>query len=1551
LLDKTKSTKVGIFNNFFPFLTVFQNDKFEDGGQVAETLQAPNGKPTNLTPQQYALVRTPAFKKWFGDWENDPTNASKVVDENGEPLVVYHGTNREFNIFSEKGKGNRVLGFFFTSDINFAEIYGMPKACFLNIKKPKKYDSIRFYSLNTKQNAESNYWDNVKNKLLEERHDGVIIEANEIFAGEKIIKKDYVSFESNQIKLAEGTNTKFDPNMADIRFEEGGQLHFVSSKSLTIKIGKDFYKIQYRRGERGDTEKKVWFAKVIFKNRMPVDGCLCSDPMTTASTIYGFSLPEVEDDILYTYKQNDLYLIIEDDYGNPKEKRHIEYTNSLEIRFEEGGQIEHLLAPNGQPSNLTLEQYALVRTPAFKAWFGDWENDAANASKVVDENGEPLVVYHGTNREFNVFGEGVNWFSTKGSLGKKYTCFLKIKKVKVLDANTNRDYNRRLKEEVLEEIAANNFDGVLILNKRQISFLFDDYITEDQFLTFRPTQIKLADGTNITFDPNTADIRFEDGGELNTILLLKNKVKAPKLLGFGQDVEPAGYYAIKKVQNFFDSNPDYETVEVTYLKPLVIPVTPESLFDWKYELSKKYKAKGKALTAALRKDGYDIIITKYKEGDTGEIVVLDTSKIKRVPLMASPDKQFSDGGIIESGTYYRGGGEGSFPNDATLADVLEFEKEELGNEDVFPMEGIDPSTVSTRNLIWVTKYKHDAKEYGNVEKHEFARHRLVARDSNGGYILEELPMDSKPNHFAAGGEIVDHAAIYKKWKSLVNMTRQELREFSQSQEGKEAGLSKPEADKLGIHNGQESARWIMKMKATPHYEWTDEMWGWAKRQIAFISRMSGNKGELYDEDGNKTRKHTSLLIWGHNPMKKATAKNNGTQFALGGSMSNTNPTKPAYLMTLAEYQATVTPIIQAYNKFIRKNEQYFAKADYQGLFWYSFPEAVSDIENDTIKGHIFRRLVGYDDKKSAIDHAKGKFNYAKTRNSSIAYNFTPLDTPQSLIDEKNKFISMLSEFFTQDEIISRIQEDETKSNKRAVRRAIDDGVYSNLLNEGKVTIEQVREVAESVGITLPKKTFDASVQKAIENQAIYEKILAGLPKINFAVLVKMINTIKESLKPLEEEIYAREDARYRSLIAEVLAKKEMFADALGGKIPFYGKMFSYKSYNVRTQVMVKGRLRDSEESYLSDIALLPIWESQLDREIKLYVESLKASLIQSIASNFKYITMPISDIKQLALKVGAKGFEASYKFNFENGSHFIYNTEAIGAGGYNIQCFHYRYINNFTDVTVADGSTVSNRTNIANHFSAKTTPAEKYAEVIADINEATTTSDVMQVVYNYLQNGGLFGITNPRLLPKAIGYKKNGISKGIYFESPTSTKELMPVADAKAKAILLINNLNPKFKAGGQIKQYSPSKIQSAIETVSYAPSVKYWMNPEFRAETYKYPKVGEPNSFVFEEKAGTQSTIGRNGRSVKEEYRAKDVIAYDSNGDIVGAISVLQTEPKGAFKIVVREDAFRQGWGFKLLDAAEANGIDIIGGLHANSFTQSGRALLLAWLNKKVKN
>ena len=99
LLEKNDYTTIVGNNDFYKFV-----GKFSEGGTTTSKFKAPNGKPSNLTKEQWELVRTPQFKAWFGDWENDSKNASKVVDENGEPLVVYHASPEKFNVFQKQEK-------------------------------------------------------------------------------------------------------------------------------------------------------------------------------------------------------------------------------------------------------------------------------------------------------------------------------------------------------------------------------------------------------------------------------------------------------------------------------------------------------------------------------------------------------------------------------------------------------------------------------------------------------------------------------------------------------------------------------------------------------------------------------------------------------------------------------------------------------------------------------------------------------------------------------------------------------------------------------------------------------------------------------------------------------------------------------------------------------------------------------------------------------------------------------------------------------------------------------------------------------------------------------------------------------------------------------------------------------------------------------------------------------------------------------------------------------------------------------------------------------
>lgn len=195
-------------------------------------MKAPNGANTNLTEDQWLAVRTAAFKNWFGDWEKDPQNASKVVDENGEPRVVYHGTYGDFTVFDKAMIGSATdygiwgRGFYFTNMENTP--YGNKKlALFLNFRNP--------FIFNDYKSAEEigdylNIWDGnfheddrfgifrpyargaaqIAGSAQERGHDGLIA----------VLGKwtEYIAFEPNQIKSSTNNRGTFDPKNPDITF-------------------------------------------------------------------------------------------------------------------------------------------------------------------------------------------------------------------------------------------------------------------------------------------------------------------------------------------------------------------------------------------------------------------------------------------------------------------------------------------------------------------------------------------------------------------------------------------------------------------------------------------------------------------------------------------------------------------------------------------------------------------------------------------------------------------------------------------------------------------------------------------------------------------------------------------------------------------------------------------------------------------------------------------------------------------------------------------------------------------------------------------------------------------------------------------------------------------------------------------------------------------------------------------------------------------------------------------------------------------------------------
>ncbi len=78
---------------------------------------------SNVKPKFENVTYSQQFKKWFGDWEKKPNTASKVVNEDGTPKVVYHGTkNFGFTVFdTAKSDDNSTL--FFTDNKDIASTY------------------------------------------------------------------------------------------------------------------------------------------------------------------------------------------------------------------------------------------------------------------------------------------------------------------------------------------------------------------------------------------------------------------------------------------------------------------------------------------------------------------------------------------------------------------------------------------------------------------------------------------------------------------------------------------------------------------------------------------------------------------------------------------------------------------------------------------------------------------------------------------------------------------------------------------------------------------------------------------------------------------------------------------------------------------------------------------------------------------------------------------------------------------------------------------------------------------------------------------------------------------------------------------------------------------------------------------------------------------------------------------------------------------------------------------------------------------------------------
>lgn len=165
-----------------------------------------------------AAPDTPEFKRWFGD--------SKVVDDNGDPLIVYHGGAKGITSFNNPD-GRYKTGIFFTGDNDIAKAFGyggQTYEVYLKLENPFVFDAggnyysaiprpIEMEKFATTEKVDT---DLVAEWAFKNGYDGVILKNVLEGRGNKV-GDIYIASKNTQVKSATHNIGTYDPDLADIR--------------------------------------------------------------------------------------------------------------------------------------------------------------------------------------------------------------------------------------------------------------------------------------------------------------------------------------------------------------------------------------------------------------------------------------------------------------------------------------------------------------------------------------------------------------------------------------------------------------------------------------------------------------------------------------------------------------------------------------------------------------------------------------------------------------------------------------------------------------------------------------------------------------------------------------------------------------------------------------------------------------------------------------------------------------------------------------------------------------------------------------------------------------------------------------------------------------------------------------------------------------------------------------------------------------------------------------------------------------------------------------
>lgn len=486
----------------------------------AETSGSTEPAQINAGGGKVDITKNPAFRKWFGD--------SKVVNPDGTPMVVYHGTLAKFNTF-QAAAGNGMFGVYFTTDKTSAGEWATRNGgnapnvmdVFVSIQNPASDDVLEQTKEEYReQNGVDPSPQTMTDLLMAAGHDGFMDQSRYEDALE------IVAFSPEQIKSAIGNRGTFDPNDADIRLKRTASPNKATPSDVTDDDGDVANAKVAFFGE----ESHVRFAK---------------DPRGKIHLLGIYSDG--------TTRGREMVAWLANEYGKPI----VNEVAPDATGFWEKMQAEGLIArwtekrflgdgvafDSGSAPAAAAKQ---TDAPAFHNWFGH--------SKVVNADGSARVVYHGTNKDFSVFQNrfaGKTWemFSdsadyasrfaidrggqvlpvylalrnpldlsllppVRGDVRNKLLELLEDAGIKV--GETTLPFERDLyqiiniaghKTDFKERVQAAGYDGIVMPDSHEGN-PGDSHILANTYIAFEPTQIKSAVGNVGAFDTTDADIRL-----------------------------------------------------------------------------------------------------------------------------------------------------------------------------------------------------------------------------------------------------------------------------------------------------------------------------------------------------------------------------------------------------------------------------------------------------------------------------------------------------------------------------------------------------------------------------------------------------------------------------------------------------------------------------------------------------------------------------------------------------------------------------------------------------------------------------------------------------------------------------------------------------------------------------------------------------------------------------------------------------------------------------------------------------------------------------------